>query len=149
MWTHLAFYNFVQEPMETKIIKKEEKQVKVLVRPTPDHLKKGWKVFAELIKMLKPTECIFIGVAAANSFNKEMASIWNMTLAPNQKPYKCRRSKMKVDNVFVRRFLVKIDDHISCPCIAIKHTSRCFSWETWYQFLWDNKKEMMQYLQTI
>ena len=55
-WQQLAFYNFVQRPMENN-----------QKRPTGEDLENGWKVFAELIKILQPTECIFIGVAAADS----------------------------------------------------------------------------------
>ena len=111
IWQHLAFYNFVQRPM-----KSNQK------RPTKEDMQTGWKVFSELIKILNPTECIFIGVAAADSYN----------------PYECRRSKEKVGNVAARLFSVKIDKYNFFPCIAIKHTSQYFSWRKWHNFL---KKE--------
>lgn len=108
MWKHLAFYNFVQRPMENN--KK---------RPTKSDIQTGWNVFAELIKFLRPTECIFIGFAAADSEN----------------PYKCKRSKEKVGRYAARLFSAKIDEQTSCPCIAIKHTSQYFSWNAWRKLL--------------
>lgn len=119
VWKHLAFYNFVQRPMKTN--KK---------RPTPDDMEKGWKVFAELIKMLKPTHCIFIGFAAADCNN----------------PYKCKRSKEKVGKYAARLFSAKIDEQNTCQCIAIKHTSQYFAWKSWRKFLKEKYPDMMEYL---
>lgn len=108
MWQQLAFYNFVQRPMKTN-----------QKRPTKEDLQKGWNVFAELIKILQPTECIFVGFAAADNSN----------------PYRCRRSKEKVGKYAARLFTVKTDEQNVCPCIAIKHTSQYFSWTKWRELL--------------
>lgn len=108
MWRHLAFYNFVQRPMENN-----------LQRPTAKDIQTGWNVFAELTKVLRPTECVFIGFATADSYN----------------PYKCRRSKEKVGRYAARLFSVPLDDQNTCRCIAIKHTSQYFSWEKWRKIL--------------
>ena len=120
VWKHLAFYNFVQRPMKTN--KK---------RPKLKDMEIGWKVFAELIKILKPTECIFIGFAATDSSNN---------------PYKCKRSKEKVGRSAARLFSAKIDEQNTCQCIAIKHTSQYFSWKSWRKFLKEKYPEMMEYL---
>ncbi len=117
-WKQLAFYNFVQRPMET-----------IDERPTSGDIKKGWKVFAELIKMLKPTHCIFIGFAAADCNN----------------PYKCKPSK-KVGRSAAPLFSAKIDEQNTCQCIAIKHTSQYFSWRSWRKFLKEKYPDMMEYL---
>lgn len=106
-WQQLAFYNFVQRPM------KNNKK-----RPKSEDWETGWKVFAELIKILKPTKCIFIGVAAADNNNK----------------YECIK-KEKVGRVAPRFFEIPIGEQNAIPCIAIKHTSQYFSWEEWYKFL--------------
>lgn len=110
LWQHLAFYNFVQRPMKSN--KK---------RPKSEDMQTGWKVFAELIKMLKPTKCIFIGFAAADSYN----------------PYICEHGE-KVGRCAARLFSAKIDENTSCPCIAIKHTSQYFSWKKWHEVLNNN-----------
>ena len=122
VWKHLAFYNFVQCPMKTN--KK---------RPKPKDMEIGWEVFAELIKILKPTHCIFIGFAAADNYN----------------PYKCKRSKEKVGKYAARLFSAKIDEQNTCQCIAIKHTSQYFSWKSWSDFLQKRYPEMMQYLKYL
>ena len=109
MWQQLAFYNFVQRPM------KNNKK-----RPKSEDWDTGWKVFGELIKILKPTKCIFIGVAAADNYN----------------PYECHRlKKEKVGNVAPRSFTVQLDEQLSVLCVAIKHTSHHFSWKEWRNFL--------------
>lgn len=113
-WQQLAFYNFVQRPM-----KNNQK------RPTKSDMQIGWKVFAELINVLKPTECIFIGVAAADK---------------SPKRYGCKKSKKKaVGHVPPRFFSIPIDEQKSIPCIAIRHTSHHFSWEEW-RILLQNEK---------
>ena len=109
-WQQLAFYNFIQRPM------KNNKK-----RPKSEDWETGWKVFAELIKILKPTKCIFIGVAAADNNNK----------------YECIK-KEKVGRVAPRFFEIPIGEQNAIPCIAIKHTSQYFSWEEWYKFLINN-----------
>lgn len=113
-WKHLAFYNFVQRPMKTN-----------QKRPKSEDWEKGWKVFAELITIIKPTECIFIGVAAADK---------------SPKRYGCKKSKKKaVGNVPPRFFSIPIDGQKSIPCVAIRHTSHHFSWEKWCQLLKNEK----------
>lgn len=129
VWKHLAFYNFVQCPMKTN--KK---------RPKPKDMEIGWKVFAELIKILKPTHCIFIGFAAADSRHR--------------KPYICKFpcSKEKVGKYDARLFSAKIDEQNTCQCcqcIAIKHTSQYFSWKSWRNFLKEKYPDMMQYLKYL
>jgi hypothetical protein len=59
-WRDTAFYNFIQVPMRKN------------GRPSPDQFVHGWKVFADLVKLLQPSHCLFIGVSAANSFNYVM-----------------------------------------------------------------------------
>lgn len=112
-WRHLAFYNFVQRLMKTN-----------QKRPTKDDLQTGWNVFSKLINILQPTECVFIGFAAADSaYNR----------------YKCERSKEKVGRYAARLFYVPLEDQHTCRCIAIKHTSQYFSWKEWRKML-ENKK---------
>lgn len=112
-WRHLAFYNFVQSPMKTN-----------QMRPTKDDLQTGWNVFSKLINILQPTECIFIGFAAADSaYNR----------------YKCKRGKEKVGRYTARLFNVPLDNQHTCRCMAIKHTSQYFSWEEWRKML-ENEK---------
>ena len=107
-WQQLAFYNFIQRPM------KNNKK-----RPKSEDWETGWTVFAKLIKVLKPTKCIFIGVAAADNYK-----------------YECHRlKKEKVGNVAPRSFTVQLDEQLSVPCVAVQHTSHHFRWKKWRNFL--------------
>lgn len=63
LWSDLAFYNFVQRPMEYALRKE---------RPAWDDWAAGWTVFQSVVNVLRPSHCIFIGVAAANAFEWTM-----------------------------------------------------------------------------
>ena len=52
LWSKIAFYNFIQRPMKQSNAVPEEQDYLV-----------AWRCFADLIKVLKPTDCIFIGTA--------------------------------------------------------------------------------------
>ena len=62
LWAASAYYNLVQRMMDYKQDGSPE-------RPTWDDYMKGWKVFGEVVKIIQPSHCLFIGVTAANSFN--------------------------------------------------------------------------------
>ena len=64
LWNNIAFYNFIQRPMKT-----------VDERPAWEDFLNGWRTFADVVKILKPTACIFIGNSAANFFNEAMAAL--------------------------------------------------------------------------
>ena len=132
IWTNLAFYNFVQRPMNYngKPWQKE--------RPSDKDLQDGWKVFFEVIKILRPTDCIFVGVAAADKFNEcAKDNKWNYIDVEWR----------KVDNIrnYARHFSISIDDY-NLNCIAIQHTSHHFSWHAWNSYLTKTNKVMMDYL---
>lgn len=67
LWADSAYYNFVQRMMDYKQDGSPE-------RPTWDDYVAGWRVFAEVVKVIRPSHCVFIGVTAANSFNQWIAN---------------------------------------------------------------------------
>ncbi|TDG37920.1 hypothetical protein EZJ43_02180 [Pedobacter changchengzhani] len=56
-WNNISFYNFIQKPMDSKN-----------GRPRQGDFELGWKNFYELIEVLKPTTCIFLGILAGNHY---------------------------------------------------------------------------------
>lgn len=49
-WSKIAFYNFIQSVMKSKV-----------QRPKEEDVVEGWKAFAEVIKLLQPTLVLFFG----------------------------------------------------------------------------------------
>lgn len=131
LWKNIAFYNFIQRPMDYN--RKE--------RPTKSDISTGWQVFIDVVKILKPTDCIFVGVAAADNFNENISAM-NIPHAPIK--------WIKVDNCkrYARSFSMDTSG-ISLHCLAIQHTSHHFSWQAWHNFLIREKKEMLKYLDRI
>jgi hypothetical protein len=63
-WKEIAYYNFVQRPMDRTDGAREQ--------PNDNDWTHGWQVFLSLIKILKPSHCLFIGVSAAKHFDQGM-----------------------------------------------------------------------------
>ena len=68
LWADTAFYNLVQRPMHYN----QEGQPE---GPSWDDFVAGWRVFADVVRVIQPSHCLFIGVEAANSFNHTMTSL--------------------------------------------------------------------------
>ena len=132
IWSHIAFYNFVQRPMDYNI--KE--------RPTTEDWQIGWSVFFEVINILKPTDCIFVGVGAADHFNDYVSIRSNIK-------YNCV-NWINVENSkrYARKFSFEIHDY-KLSCLAIQHTSHHFSWHAWNQFLQHHFKDALHYLNKL
>lgn len=135
VWSNIAFYNFVQRPMNYngKLWQKE--------RPNGNEYQKGWAVFWEVVKILRPTDCLFVGVTAANIFN-DCAKLygWNYNGVQKQKVEKSRCG--------ARHFSILIDGY-NLNCIAIQHTSHHFSWNAWHSYLMKANTEMMEFLNEL
>ena len=130
LWRHVAFYNFVQRPMKgTKD------------RPHRQDMLSGWPVFAELVKVLRPTHCIFVGVKAADSFNISMINM-GVTYTP-VKILNIENSKKRA-----KEYSLKLNDY-DLSCLAIQHTSHHFSWQTWHSFLQMYDEELLSYLNEL
>lgn len=115
-WKNVAFYNFVQKAME---------QIKH--RPTSGDFYKAWKVFPQIIEVLKPSVCVFIGVSASYQLgnmleNEDYRSVeWTWG-------EKIGRSKGRHTTVMNR-------NGEQTKLIFIRHTSAFFTSEKWHQFL--------------
>jgi hypothetical protein len=128
-WEQVAFYNFIPKLMDYR-----EKE-----RPTWVDFYSSWKTFIELVKILTPTDCIFIGVSASNSFNLAMQELqvdhepvkW---LEPIGTAY-ARTAKLKLNNTEIK---------IS----SIQHASKMFSWSKWNTFLAREHRETLRFLES-
>lgn len=130
LWERLAFYNFVQRVMDYRIQE----------RPTLQDFDHGWEVFVEVVKELKPTDVIFIGVEAATSFERMMDKLG------------LKRSDRilheKIGDVGPRSAFIEIDGH-KTEISFVKHSSAMFSPAAWHSFLNSRHGDAIHFLQKI
>lgn len=127
-WENVAFYNFIQRPMHG-----------IEDRPTNQDFDLGWDVFSEIIKVLQPTDCIFIGVKAAESVERMMDTL------------KVKRENRiyfeKIGGVIpagIRIFNPNQPIDIS----FIRHSSAHFSPPNWHPFITSRHQQVINELKT-
>ena len=114
-WEHVAFYNFVQRTMDTR-----------MERPTWDDFSDGWKYFIDVVKELKPDVCLFSGVTASHTFDGQMKEL-GVSYEPVEKPD-------AVAGIYPRVGAINLGDY-HLPLVFIRHCSNYFSWPTWHTYL--------------
>lgn len=127
LWKQVAFYNFIPRLMDYRV--KE--------RPSVYDFYNSWKTFIEVVKILKPTDCIFIGVSASNTYNPAIND-----LKLNFTHIKWRES---IGNAYGRTSTLNLDDK-TIKLSFIQHASRGFSWFKWNNFLSRENHEIITYL---
>ena len=127
LWNSLAFYNFIQRPMVTN----QE-------RPTKEDFMKGWDTFADVIKVLQPRTCIFLGVKASDT-------LWEAYKTSNLTLNNLSRDP-KVNNTYPRKGTVTAIEGVNAELVFIKHPSKYFSPEVWHNFLASRIPEPLAYL---
>lgn len=115
-WNLVSFYNFIQRPMVTN-----------KGRPSYDDFYNSWTTFFEIIEILKPETCLFIGTSAANSL-KQATQISN---------YRTDGVKWeeKISNAYAKSAKLFDGDDNKTRLIFIRHTSQMFSWKKWHGYL--------------
>ena len=124
LWGKIAFYNFIQEPMKQRDAK-----------PTIEQYKIAWNVFVKLLKIIKPTDCIFIGVRSETGFGSCMYELG----LKEEKEYDIKNMNRKINGTLPREAFIKFSDEYRLRLLFIKHTSIGFTYSDWHEFL---KKEM-------
>ncbi|HRU29648.1 MAG TPA: hypothetical protein P5082_11820 [Treponema sp.] len=93
----------------------------------PNHLDyiEGWKVIFKVMNILKPDVCISIGVESYNHLeyfiNSPLVKIEYL------------RKDLNISGTYAREAKIVLDKEIKM--IGIKHTSKYFAWEPWYEYL--------------
>ena len=129
-WKQVCYYNFIPKLMDYRI--KE--------RPAWIDFYTSWKSFVDLIKILNPTDCLFIGVSASNSFNPVMEK-----LEINHSPIKRLE---KIGTAYARTTSLKIREN-DIKIFFIQHASKMFSWDKWNIFLESKNKDILTTLKNI
>lgn len=115
-WSLVSFYNFIQRPMDTN-----------KGRPSYDDFYNGWFPFLEIISLLKPKTCLFIGTSAANSLGHALQSTDFYTDGVKWEDY--------ISKAYAKTAVIKDKGGNETQLIFIRHTSQMFSWSKWNDYL--------------
>jgi hypothetical protein len=115
-WNLISFYNFIQRPMETN-----------KGRPSYDDFYSSWSTFLEIIKLIKPKICLFIGTSAAQSFVHALQDTRFSTDGVKWEDY--------ISNAYAKTAILKDEEGNETKIIFIRHTSQMFSWSKWNDYL--------------
>lgn len=115
-WRKIAFYNFVQTPMKQSNAK-----------PSDDDFRKAWYCFMDVIDIIKPDICLFIGIRGWRSngyINLEnrgkVALVYDTIKISRSTPWKAS---------------IETINGVKTKAIAIHHTSQGFSPIEWRNYL--------------
>ncbi|MGV9206036.1 MAG: hypothetical protein ACOC44_18670 [Promethearchaeia archaeon] len=122
----ISFHTFIQRPMGNN-----------RKRPSKFDIVLGWKVFFNLMDILQPTTCLFIGVNASN-FLRKAAKEFHVELDQLKK-------HEKISSTFPRTSRIKKNESF-IKTIFIQHSSRYFSWKKWNHFLHNQMNEQIEWL---
>lgn len=132
IWKNIAFYNFVQRSMDYSSFDGEKKE-----QPNAKDFKLGWNIFAEIIKIVRPTDCIFLSLKAAAGFG-------NFLVDPSVSKFEYAYPA-KIGNMSpVEGFVVVDGQHVNIS--FIQHCSSFFSPKAWHSFLEDRHSDVKNFL---
>lgn len=124
LWDKVAFCNFVQQPMERRDAK-----------PSVEQFKTAWFCLLDIIDIIKPDICLFIGIRGwvsngyINTENRGTISLKDDTETINRcKPWKAQ---------------IKTKNGVQTRAIAIHHSSQGFAPDAWRDYLNRNAPEML------
>jgi hypothetical protein len=123
-WGDTSFYNLVQRPMDYARVE----------RPEFSDFDAGWKVFLEIVKTLRPSHCVFIGVEASNSFRCCMEQAGAKFQGADWTE--------QVSRTWGRSANLEIQGAITYLHF-IQHCGKYFSWEGWHDYLTRNCADLM------
>jgi hypothetical protein len=130
LWADAAYYNFIQRPMHFDREGGPE-------RPGWEDFKAGWTMFLEVIRLLQPSHCLFLGVSAANSFHHAMTSavqsFTGITVGA-----KIGRSRIRTARLYLSEKQVEL--------IFVQHPGRPMSWIKWHDGLRHGHPEFMEWM---
>ncbi len=130
LWSDTAFYNFVQTPMHYNREAGPE-------RPSEEQFRAGWPIFLDLLRMLQPSHCLFIGVEAFCTFNSVLP-----TLGREFTPMQWTE---QVGRTYGRKAAVKVEDK-EITLIGVQHLGKYFSWSNWHSYLVKQHPDLMEFL---
>ena len=126
-WSKIAFYNFIQTIMKSKD-----------GVPSDDDKREGWRCLAGVIKVIKPTSVLIIGVrndGGSDSINDDSVKLEDFK---DDKENKVNRCAPRIGRIL--SFETKI------PLTLIQHTSQRYCPDKWHNYLEKRDPQLMDYL---
>lgn len=120
-WSNVAFYNFIQRPMQT-----------IEDRPSKTDYSSGWDVFYEVLKVVKPTHCIFLGSGSAKYLYPVMKEKKGIIFA--DKKSTLEQCDKKIGRCWGKIAHLEYED-VNTDITFIKHPSAYFKKEDWHNYL--------------
>ena len=130
-WGDTAYYNFIQTPMHYNREGSPE-------RPSWDAFVNGWASFLDVVRILQPSHCLFIGVEALNSFNHVMEEL--------EIPHTDVQWTEKVSRTYGRRASVTVGSS-TITLIGVQHLGKYFSWGRWRDYLCDHHSDLIEFIE--
>lgn len=127
LWDHIAYHNFVQELMITR-------------QERPSNYYSPWESFLSVVNVLKPDQVIFIGVTAANCFDKYMND-QDMEYTPIEYADAISNVQPRIGSVRINRY--------DMPLMFVKHCGMRFSVNKWGHFLDERIPDQMNFLKGL
>lgn len=126
-WSKIAFYNFIQTVMKSKD-----------GVPSDDDKREGWRCLAGVIKVIKPTSVIIIGVrndGGSDSINGDSVKLEDFK---DDKENKVNICTPRIGRILTSETII--------PLTLIQHTSQRYSPDKWREYLEKRDPQMMDYL---
>ncbi len=125
-WRDVAFYNLVQRPMYDR-----------WERPNGEDFVSGWSTFTDVIRILKPSHALFIGVSAFNFFSYSMngqnADFTEVQWAE------------QVGRTYGRKASISTGSEV-VALIGVQHTGKFFSWYRWRDYLGRHHRDLTAFI---
>ncbi|MBD9092913.1 MAG: hypothetical protein EGQ20_10340 [Bacteroides oleiciplenus] len=131
-WSKIAFYNYIQEPMET-----------ANSIPTREQYKIAWRCFANLVKILRPTDCVIIGTRNDKHSGYMLEELDIRDYINNDD------DSQKINNTIPRKRKIVFNDGYSLDFFMIHHTSHHYSPDQWHDFLKQQIPEAIEWLNRV
>ena len=125
-WSDVAFYNLVQRPMYDR-----------WERPSWEDFVSGWSTFTDVIRILKPSHALFIGVSAFYFFNYSMSE-QNADFTEVQ-------WAEQVGRTYGRKASISTGSE-TVALIGVQHTSQYFSWSSWRDYLGRRHRDLTAFI---
>jgi len=115
-WNLVSYYNFIQRPMETN-----------KGRPSSKEFSGSWKTFFDIVKILKPKVCLFIGNTSADQLLKAIPD----------SGFSCEKVNWveQINGAYAKVALIKNEENEEIKILFIKHTSQRYTWQKWNAYL--------------
>ena len=130
LWSDTSFYNFVQTPMHYN--REAGPQ-----RPSEEQFRAGWPVFLDLLRLLQPSHCLFIGVEAFCTFNAVLPTLG--------REFTSMQWTEQVGRTYGRKAAVRVADQ-EIALIGVQHLGKYFSWSNWHNYLVNQHPDLMGFL---